>query len=51
MKFQGSDIFNLSIFKIMPFCFNDVKKKKDRKICVNISKYVYEEAVNTILSY
>lgn len=38
-KFQGSDVFNLSIFMIMPFCFNDVKKnKKDRKMCKYIRK-------------
>lgn len=35
--FQGSDVFNLSIFMIMPFCFNDVKKQKTER-CVNISE-------------
>lgn len=50
-KFQGSDVFNLSIFTIMPFSFNDVKKKKDCKMCKYIRKQVYGEAVNTILSY
>lgn len=34
-KFQGSDVFNLSIFEIMPFSFNVQKKKIAR--CV---KYV-----------
>lgn len=37
-KFQGSDVFNLSIFTIMPFSFNDVKKKKKTARCVNISE-------------
>lgn len=27
-QFQGSDVFNLSIFETLPFCFNDVKKTR-----------------------